>query len=233
MTVAWEDTPSKAQSTSCDRHSCSTAGSPTVCILPFCTAGDSQVAVLNGLLSASGRQSMGAIINCTAYWLIGLSISCLLAFNANWGVYGLRVGLLAASVCQGLVMHLIAACRFDWDREVDRARLLVGDDGGEGSADHDASEQSELHSKNVQRESLCRVSVELHSELEPEVHPELHSRVEEVEAHSVEITGGGSVELEDSSEAAEGGMIIGQSSEPSSDCSDRAQHQPLLGLSQR
>lgn len=94
-------------------------------------AGDGQVAVLNGLLRASGRQGKGAVINWASYWVLGLPVSYFLAFNVKWGVYGLRVGLMVAAACQALVLHVIAACRFDWDREVERAKeLIVGQQEG-------------------------------------------------------------------------------------------------------
>lgn len=62
--------------------------------------------------------------------------------------------------------------------------------------------------------------------------------IEEVEIPigSVEVTGGGGVlqnDFEDSSEAAGGETIVDQSSKPSSDSLDRAEHQPLLRPSQR
>lgn len=100
-------------------------------------AGDGQVAVLNGLLRASGRQGKGAVINWASYWLLGLPVSYLLAFTCNWGLYGLRVGLMVAAACQALVLHVIASCRFDWDREVERAKELVGG-GQEGATSYAA-----------------------------------------------------------------------------------------------
>eukprot|EP00878_Enallax_costatus_P043900 GHUV01052003.1.p1 GENE.GHUV01052003.1~~GHUV01052003.1.p1 ORF type:complete len:244 (+),score=64.57 GHUV01052003.1:446-1177(+) len=98
-------------------------------VLPVVVAAiicDGQVAVLNGLLRASGRQGKGAFINWASYWVLGLPVSYFLAFKGQWGVYGLRVGLTAAAACQALVLHVIAACKFDWDREVERAKELVG-----------------------------------------------------------------------------------------------------------
>lgn len=86
------------------------------------------MAVLNGLLRASGRQGRGAFINWASYWVLGLPVSYFLAFHYHWGVYGLRVGLTVAAACQALVLHLIVACRFDWEREVERAKELVGVD---------------------------------------------------------------------------------------------------------
>ena len=95
--------------------------------------GDGQVAVLNGLLRACGRQGVGAACNVVSYWLVGLPAAYLLGFKAGLGVRGLWAAPAISIWVQALVLHVGTATCLDWEREAERAvRLAKQEDEGAG-----------------------------------------------------------------------------------------------------
>ncbi|KAG9313750.1 mate-domain-containing protein [Chiua virens] len=53
---------------------------------------DQWAAVISGILRARGKQTLGATINISAYYCIGLPIGLWLTFKQQWGLFGLMVG---------------------------------------------------------------------------------------------------------------------------------------------
>jgi MATE family, multidrug and toxin extrusion protein len=55
---------------------------------------------LSGVLRGCGKQVVGAVVNVTCYYVIGLPVSALLSFHFPLGLYGLWLGQsLAAFLC--------------------------------------------------------------------------------------------------------------------------------------
>ena len=50
--------------------------------------------VEGGILRGQGRQHLGGIANVIVYWFIALPAGLALAFKAEWGLYGLWVGMV-------------------------------------------------------------------------------------------------------------------------------------------
>ncbi|KAG6380107.1 MATE efflux family protein [Boletus reticuloceps] len=83
-------------------------------------------AVLSGILRSRGKQTLGALINISAFYCIGTPVSLWLTFKQNWGLSGLWWGLtigMAWAVILGSYFCMLT----DWENEVERvmARLAV------------------------------------------------------------------------------------------------------------
>ncbi|KAJ7484512.1 MATE efflux family protein [Mycena latifolia] len=80
--------------------------------------------VTGGILRAKGKQMTGALLNLSAYLLIGIPFGIWLAFNRNLGIHGLWIGLTVAAgycvACGGLM-----CVRTDWDREVKKVLARI------------------------------------------------------------------------------------------------------------
>lgn len=99
--------------------------------------GEGANTVLAGVLRGCGRQKIGAIINLTMYWGLGLPISCVLAFRMGLGAMGLWTGLACTASLQSLILTWIVF-HFDWNAEVERAKELIAS----GEADFDIEEET-------------------------------------------------------------------------------------------
>ncbi|KAL3692275.1 hypothetical protein R1sor_005926 [Riccia sorocarpa] len=71
--------------------------------------------VLSGIARGSGRQDMGAIINLTAFYVVGLPSGIFLAFVWKMSGKGLWVGLLLGQSTQTLLLVLLVAT-MDWQK---------------------------------------------------------------------------------------------------------------------
>jgi Na+-driven multidrug efflux pump len=58
-------------------------------------------AMEGGILRGQGRQHLGGIVNLVVYWVIALPIGLVLAFQADWGLYGLWAGMVHSD----LILH--------------------------------------------------------------------------------------------------------------------------------
>jgi MATE family multidrug resistance protein len=58
--------------------------------------------VLAGVLRGCGRQKIGAVINLTMYWGLGLPLSCFMAFKLGLGAMGLWTGLACTASLQSV-----------------------------------------------------------------------------------------------------------------------------------
>jgi len=92
---------------------------------------DGVSAVTAGILRAMGKQFTGALLNLSAYYVIGIPFGIWLAFKENMGLHGLWLGL-TVSLIYCAVVGTILCLRADWDRQVQKAlgRLAVDKCGG-------------------------------------------------------------------------------------------------------
>ncbi|KAI6147226.1 MATE efflux family protein [Pisolithus tinctorius] len=96
---------------------------PLLALVQICDDGSG---VVSGILRARGEQVLGALLNISAYYVVGLPIGLWLTFKWDFGLFGLWWGLniaVVSAASTGLYLCLIT----DWDKEVDKvaARLAV------------------------------------------------------------------------------------------------------------
>ncbi|KAF7323681.1 RNA helicase [Mycena kentingensis (nom. inval.)] len=98
-------------------------------------------AVAGGILRAKGKQMTGALLNLSAYYILGIPLGALLAFHApmRMGLHGLWTGLTVALVYSA-VAGTVLCLRTDWEREVGKVVKRVEDEAraaeeGEGEAE--------------------------------------------------------------------------------------------------
>ncbi|CCO31060.1 putative transporter C11D3,06 [Rhizoctonia solani AG-1 IB] len=89
---------------------------------------DGVSAVTGGALRARGKQSLGALVNVTAYYVIGIPLGIYLAFWWNLDLRGLWIGL-ATALCYSAVISAYVILRTNWSKEVLRVRARLEDDG--------------------------------------------------------------------------------------------------------
>ncbi|KAF8508260.1 mate-domain-containing protein [Hysterangium stoloniferum] len=85
---------------------------------------DGLTATTGGILRSKGQQVTGALLNLSAYYVIGFPLGLYLTFRLNMGLLGMWVGLTAALVyCSagGFWLYL----RTNWDMEVMKVRNRV------------------------------------------------------------------------------------------------------------
>lgn len=125
------------------------------------TTGDGQVAVLNGLLRACGRQGYGAALNAFSYWCVGLPLGYWLAFRKDLGVLGLWMAPAVSTALQAVVLHVLVGCVLSWEAESARAVASMGVNAGSngcvvGVDHHSNVQQSQDTSAEV---GACQSSV--------------------------------------------------------------------------
>ncbi|KAG2342759.1 MATE efflux family protein [Suillus weaverae] len=83
-------------------------------------------AVTSGILRARGKQLVGAFINISAYYVIGIPFGIWLAFKMDTGLVGLWVGI-TVSLIYCSVWGIYLCITTDWQKEVRKAldRLAV------------------------------------------------------------------------------------------------------------
>lgn len=96
---------------------------------------DGLSAVTAGALRARGKQSLGALVNVTAYYVIGIPLGIYLAFWWNMDLQGLWIGL-ATALLYSAVVSANVVLRTDWDKEVSRVRARLEEDS---KAPHDSA----------------------------------------------------------------------------------------------
>jgi len=93
--------------------------------LAFFQLSDGLTGVANGILRVLGRQSVGALLNLSAYYVFGLPIGFYLTFRRELGLEGLWIGLSLALLYSAIgAVGLVA--RADWEREVAKAQERLG-----------------------------------------------------------------------------------------------------------
>jgi len=98
---------------------------------------DANAAVTGGILRARGKQFTGALLNVSAYYVIGIPLGVWLAFSWHIGLHGLWLGL-TASLIYCAVFGTYLCIHTDWDREVKKAaERLKKDDAKDRMNVHD------------------------------------------------------------------------------------------------
>ncbi|KAI0000631.1 MATE efflux family protein [Russula compacta] len=83
--------------------------------------------VAAGILRARGKQFTGALLNLSAYYLLGIPFGIWLAFRRNMGLHGLWYGLTLSLVyCAAVGVWL--GLKTDWNREVQKVQKRLGAD---------------------------------------------------------------------------------------------------------
>ncbi|KAJ2918977.1 hypothetical protein MD484_g1459, partial [Candolleomyces efflorescens] len=85
---------------------------------------DGNAAVTGGVLRARGKQLIGAVLNLSAYYLIGIPIGIYLAFTWKMGLHGLWIGLTISLVYCSLIGTYLCL-KTDWNHEAEKVRLRL------------------------------------------------------------------------------------------------------------
>ncbi|KAF7334239.1 RNA helicase [Mycena sanguinolenta] len=88
---------------------------------------DGTSAVTGGILRAKGKQMTGALLNLSAYYIIGIPFGAFLGFNLKLGLHGLWIGL-TVSLVYCAVFGTILCVRTDWDREVRKVVARINEE---------------------------------------------------------------------------------------------------------
>ncbi|KAF6749045.1 mate-domain-containing protein [Ephemerocybe angulata] len=104
---------------------------------------DGAVGVTGGIMRARGIQLVGAILNLSGYYVVGIPLGLWLAFTRHMGLKGLWYGLTVSLIYCSVVASYLCLTT-DWDLEVEKvavrlkeeerlrhADTLKADDGGE------------------------------------------------------------------------------------------------------
>ncbi|KAH6900841.1 mate-domain-containing protein [Coprinopsis sp. MPI-PUGE-AT-0042] len=84
-------------------------------------------AVTAGILRAVGKQFLGALLNLSSYYIIGIPFGIWLAFRRDMGLHGLWIGL-SISLLYSSVFGTIVCLRTDWDRQVEKVVKRMRDE---------------------------------------------------------------------------------------------------------
>ncbi|KAL1717095.1 mate-domain-containing protein, partial [Schizophyllum commune] len=85
---------------------------------------DGTSAVTGGIFRAKGQQFTGALLNLSAYYIMGIPMGVWLAFSFDYGLHGLWIGLTLSLVyCAAFGWWF--AWRTDWEREVAKVQARV------------------------------------------------------------------------------------------------------------
>ncbi|KAF5338149.1 hypothetical protein D9611_014564 [Ephemerocybe angulata] len=104
---------------------------------------DGAVGVTGGIMRARGIQLVGAMLNISGYYVVGIPLGLWLAFTRHMGLKGLWYGLTVSLIYCSVVASYLCLTT-DWDREVEKVAVrlkeeerlrhvdtLKADDGGE------------------------------------------------------------------------------------------------------
>lgn len=80
--------------------------------------------VLSGVARGCGWQKIGAWINLSAYYIVGIPSAYLIAFVLHVGGTGLWLGIICGLIVQVLLLMAITICT-DWDKEAAKATNRV------------------------------------------------------------------------------------------------------------
>ncbi|KXN88103.1 hypothetical protein AN958_07562 [Leucoagaricus sp. SymC.cos] len=112
-------------------------------ILPLCAlfqVFDGTAAVTGGILRAQGKQLTGAVLNLSAYYVIGIPFGMLLAFKYNMGLHGLWMGL-TISLVYCAVLGTWLALKTDWQHQVDKVEKRLAEERERDKKAKGASEE--------------------------------------------------------------------------------------------
>ncbi|KAF0905116.1 hypothetical protein E2562_000914 [Oryza meyeriana var. granulata] len=72
---------------------------------------------LSGVLTGCGKQKIGAAVNLSVFYLVGIPIAALLAFSLHLNGMGIWLGIVCGSIIKLLVLVFVLCC-IDWEKEV-------------------------------------------------------------------------------------------------------------------
>ncbi|XP_072978641.1 protein DETOXIFICATION 49-like [Typha angustifolia] len=105
----------------------------TAAVLPivgFCELGNCPQTAGCGVLRGSARPTIGANINFSSFYLVGLPVAAVAGFKLGYGFIGLWMGLVAAQAsCACLMMYIVG--HMDWEAQAGRAEELTRAGDGE------------------------------------------------------------------------------------------------------
>ncbi|KAL0575224.1 ethionine resistance protein [Marasmius crinis-equi] len=84
-------------------------------------------AIAAGILRARGKQILGALLNLSGYYVIGIPFGIWLAFSCDLGLHGLWIGL-TISLVYSAVTGMVVCLRTDWNREVEKVMERIAQD---------------------------------------------------------------------------------------------------------
>jgi len=97
---------------------------PIIAVLQFV---DFNGGVTAGIMRAKGQQSIGALLNFIAYYILGLPLGVWLAFRWNFGLHGLWIGVtVSLAYCAAIGTFL--CLRTDWDQEVVKVKERIAEE---------------------------------------------------------------------------------------------------------
>ncbi|KAI0341507.1 MATE efflux family protein [Trametopsis cervina] len=88
---------------------------------------DGLSAVTAGILRAQGKQFTGALLNLSAYYVIGIPFGIWLAFSRDFGLVGLWIGL-TLSLVYAAGAGVWICLRTDWEYQVQKVRARIAAD---------------------------------------------------------------------------------------------------------
>ncbi|KAK0239041.1 MATE efflux family protein [Armillaria nabsnona] len=100
---------------------------------------DGGAAVSGGVLRARGKQVTGALLNLSAYYIIGIPLGILLTFKAGMGLHGLWYGL-TVSLIYCAIFGTLLCVRTDWDYEVAKVMARLKEEDKKQRMEMDAEE---------------------------------------------------------------------------------------------
>ena len=83
---------------------------------------------LEGIVIGSRRQRRAALFVVIAHYGVGIPTAYICGFTLKLGITGLVLGRIAGKVCQ-LFLYCALVIRTDWEEQVQRASVLVGQVG--------------------------------------------------------------------------------------------------------
>ncbi|KAE8716483.1 MATE efflux family protein isoform 2 [Hibiscus syriacus] len=91
---------------------------PYVCVSVIL---DSIHAVLSGIARGCGWQHIGAYVNLTAFYLVGIPVAATLAFWMRWRGLGLWLGIQSGALTQNILLAIVTSC-INWEKQAIEAR---------------------------------------------------------------------------------------------------------------
>ncbi|KAK7385916.1 hypothetical protein VNO78_31883 [Psophocarpus tetragonolobus] len=76
--------------------------------------------ILSGVAIGSGWQAVVAYVNLASYYVIGLTVGCVLGFKTSLGVAGIWWGMILGVLIQTITLIILTA-RTNWQAEVEKA----------------------------------------------------------------------------------------------------------------
>ncbi|KAE8055251.1 hypothetical protein FH972_012103 [Carpinus fangiana] len=121
----------------------------TTAVLPIiglCELGNCPQTTSCGVLRGTAQPKLGANINLSCFYLVGMPVAVWLSFYAGFDFRGLWLGLLAAQASCAVTMLLVLT-RTDWNREAHRAKELTGTTSTSSDDDDNNREDERLDAK--------------------------------------------------------------------------------------